>query len=91
MDPGPAPQVCGYLPFGTNLVEPRQVCSAVLRGKLKFPSAYKDGMGLSENTPESKAYPLVMTNSLLLKIAHLVRWFTYEKWALSIAMLFTRG
>lgn len=37
--------VCGYLPFGTNLVEPRQVCSAVLRGKLKFPSAYKDEIG----------------------------------------------
>ncbi|CAE7392366.1 for [Symbiodinium natans] len=37
--------VCGYLPFASSLNEPRQVCSAILRGKLKFPSAYKDEVG----------------------------------------------
>ena len=30
---------------------------------------------------------LVMTNSSLLKIPHLVRWFTYSKWWISIVML----
>lgn len=37
--------VCGYLPFASSLNEPRQVCSVILRGKLKFPSAYKDEVG----------------------------------------------
>ena len=37
-------------------------------------------------------YLLVMTNGSLLKIPHLVRWFTYSKWWFSIVMWqFTRG
>eukprot|EP00931_Biecheleriopsis_adriatica_P014792 TRINITY_DN11685_c0_g1_i1.p1 TRINITY_DN11685_c0_g1~~TRINITY_DN11685_c0_g1_i1.p1 ORF type:complete len:1045 (-),score=191.86 TRINITY_DN11685_c0_g1_i1:13-3114(-) len=37
--------VCGYLPFGNNLEDARQVCAAVRRCNLKFPSAYKDTVG----------------------------------------------
>mmetsp|Transcript_85531 Transcript_85531/g.151389 ORF Transcript_85531/g.151389 Transcript_85531/m.151389 type:complete len:998 (+) Transcript_85531:44-3037(+) len=37
--------VCGHLPFGNDLDEPRAVCAAVLRGHLKFPKAYKDAVG----------------------------------------------
>ena len=36
-------------------------------------------------------YHLVMTNSLLLKIPHLVRWFTYSKWGFSIAFCMFKG
>merc|ERR1719171_813169 len=37
--------VCGYLPFADDLDEPTEVCTAVLRDPLSFPSGYKDKHG----------------------------------------------
>merc|ERR1712137_1134922 len=37
--------VCGYLPFADDLDDPTEVCQAVLRSPLKFPSRYKDQEG----------------------------------------------
>jgi cGMP-dependent protein kinase len=37
--------VCGYLPFADELDDPTEVCQAVLRSPLKFPSRYKDQEG----------------------------------------------
>jgi cGMP-dependent protein kinase len=37
--------VCGYLPFADELDEPTEVCTAVLRDPLQFPSGYKDRHG----------------------------------------------
>mmetsp|Transcript_99066 Transcript_99066/g.170658 ORF Transcript_99066/g.170658 Transcript_99066/m.170658 type:complete len:123 (+) Transcript_99066:2-370(+) len=37
--------VCGYLPFADELDEPTEVCTAVLKDPLSFPSGYKDKAG----------------------------------------------
>jgi len=37
--------VCGYLPFGDDLEDPTEVCTAVLRDPLKFPTRYRDQTG----------------------------------------------
>jgi len=37
--------VCGYLPFGNDLEDPSEVCTAVLKDKLKFPYQYRDSHG----------------------------------------------
>jgi len=37
--------VCGYLPFADDLDEPTEVCTAVLKDPLQFPSGYKDRHG----------------------------------------------
>eukprot|EP00427_Karlodinium_veneficum_P012096 CAMPEP_0169064772 /NCGR_PEP_ID=MMETSP1015-20121227/2026_1 /TAXON_ID=342587 /ORGANISM="Karlodinium micrum, Strain CCMP2283" /LENGTH=846 /DNA_ID=CAMNT_0009123257 /DNA_START=238 /DNA_END=2778 /DNA_ORIENTATION=+ len=37
--------VCGYLPFADDLDEPTEVCTAVLKDPLSFPSGYKDKNG----------------------------------------------
>ncbi|CAJ1351647.1 unnamed protein product [Effrenium voratum] len=37
--------VCGYLPFADDLDDPTEVCTAVLKDPLQFPSNYKDANG----------------------------------------------
>merc|ERR1719359_1319617 len=37
--------VCGYLPFADDLDDPTEVCTAVLKDALSYPSGYKDQMG----------------------------------------------
>jgi cGMP-dependent protein kinase len=37
--------VCGYLPFGDDLDDPTDVCTAVLKDSLSYPSGYKDQLG----------------------------------------------
>jgi len=37
--------VCGYLPFADDLEDPSEVCRAVLREPLQFPSRYRDDHG----------------------------------------------
>jgi len=37
--------VCGYLPFADELEEPTEVCTAVLKDPLAFPTRYKDANG----------------------------------------------
>jgi len=37
--------VCGYLPFADDLDDPTEVCAAVLRAALSFPSRYRDVNG----------------------------------------------
>jgi cGMP-dependent protein kinase len=37
--------VCGYLPFGDDLDDPTEVCTAVLKEALAFPQGYRDNMG----------------------------------------------
>lgn len=37
--------VCGYLPFADDLDDPTEVCTAVLKDSLAFPSGYKDLIG----------------------------------------------
>jgi len=37
--------VCGYLPFADDLDDPTEVCTAVLKDPLQFPSRYKDTHG----------------------------------------------
>jgi cGMP-dependent protein kinase len=37
--------VCGYLPFADDLDDPTEVCTAVLKDSLAFPSGYKDQLG----------------------------------------------
>merc|ERR1712151_1321934 len=37
--------VCGCLPFADDLDDPTEVCQAVLKDELKFPSFYKDQLG----------------------------------------------
>jgi cGMP-dependent protein kinase len=37
--------VCGYLPFADDLDEPTEVCTAVLKDPLNFPSGYRDKHG----------------------------------------------
>eukprot|EP00928_Gymnodinium_smaydae_P025862 TRINITY_DN2047_c0_g8_i1.p1 TRINITY_DN2047_c0_g8~~TRINITY_DN2047_c0_g8_i1.p1 ORF type:complete len:934 (+),score=249.81 TRINITY_DN2047_c0_g8_i1:121-2922(+) len=37
--------VCGYLPFGDDLDDAAEVCAAVLRAELAFPSRYSDPNG----------------------------------------------
>lgn len=37
--------VCGYLPFADDLDDPTEVCTAVLKDTLQFPSSYKDANG----------------------------------------------
>jgi len=37
--------VCGYLPFADDLDDPTEVCAAVLRAALTFPSRYRDKYG----------------------------------------------
>merc|ERR1719229_657958 len=39
--------VCGYLPFADDLDSPNEVCQAVLREALRFPSSYRDSAGKS--------------------------------------------
>jgi cGMP-dependent protein kinase len=34
--------ICGYLPFADDLEDPTEVCSAVLKDKLVFPSRFRD-------------------------------------------------
>lgn len=34
--------VCGYLPFADDLEDPTEVCTAVLKDKLNFPSRFRD-------------------------------------------------
>jgi len=37
--------VCGYLPFADDLDDPTEVCTAVLKDQLSFPSRYRDDNG----------------------------------------------
>jgi cGMP-dependent protein kinase len=37
--------VCGYLPFADELDDPTEVCSAVLKAALNFPTRYRDTAG----------------------------------------------
>jgi len=37
--------VCGSLPFGDEIDEPTEICTAVLKDPLKFPNGYKDRAG----------------------------------------------
>jgi len=37
--------VCGFLPFADDLDDPTEVCTAVLKEPLSFPSGYRDNMG----------------------------------------------
>jgi len=37
--------VCGYLPFADDLDDPTEVCTAVLKDSLAYPSGYKDQLG----------------------------------------------
>merc|ERR1712187_546943 len=37
--------VCGYLPFGEDLDDPQEVCQAVLKATLRFPTRYKNQSG----------------------------------------------
>merc|ERR1719171_2164377 len=37
--------VCGYLPFADDLDEPTEVCTAVLKHSLSFPTRYRDPHG----------------------------------------------
>merc|ERR1712228_1134531 len=37
--------VCGYLPFADELDDPTEVCTAVLKEPVAFPSHYKDTLG----------------------------------------------
>eukprot|EP00403_Amphidinium_massartii_P032337 CAMPEP_0178445562 /NCGR_PEP_ID=MMETSP0689_2-20121128/40253_1 /TAXON_ID=160604 /ORGANISM="Amphidinium massartii, Strain CS-259" /LENGTH=1263 /DNA_ID=CAMNT_0020070161 /DNA_START=66 /DNA_END=3857 /DNA_ORIENTATION=+ len=39
--------VCGYLPFGDDLEEPTEVCTAVMKAPLNFPAGYRDKRGRS--------------------------------------------